>query len=377
MSTTELKRTAFYEAQEQAGAEWTEWEGWAWADHFGDPVAEHQATRQACNVWDESPLRKWDLRGPDAVALADALFTSDMAGLEAGQARYGAICDEQGAMVMDGTVFKFADDHCLSITSYDSDLEWFRKVAADRGLDVAVEDVTAQMPHLQIQGPKSRDVLKTITEGADLDSLRYFRFVPEGATVAGIPVMLARLGYSGELGYELYCPPDRATELWNTVLEAGRPHGMHPLGLSALESIRIECGLLFPDVDYFPHRTDPFEVRLDKLVRLDKPGDFVGKEALTRIAEQGTARLLSIMRIEGDVLPDAGAAVSVDGRQVGEVRSMAQSPTYDMAIIAMAAIDREFSEAGTALDVSVGDGTASATVTSFPLYDPEKRRPRS
>jgi aminomethyltransferase len=377
VSTTELKRTAFYEAQEQVGAEWTEWEGWAWADHFGDPVAEHQATRQACNVWDESPLRKWDLRGPDAVTLADALFTSDMAGLEAGQARYGAICDEQGAMVMDGTVFKFADDHCLSITSYDSDLEWFRKVAADRGLDVAVEDVTAQMPHLQIQGPKSRDVLKTITEGADLDSLRYFRFVPEGATVAGIPVMLARLGYSGELGYELYCPPDRATELWNAVLEAGRPHGMHPLGLSALESIRIECGLLFPDVDYFPHRTDPFEVRLDNLVRLDKPGDFVGKEALARIAEQGTARLLSIMRIEGDVLPDAGAAVSVDGRQVGEVRSMAQSPTYDMAIIAMAAIDREFSEAGTALDVSVGDGTASATVTSFPLYDPEKRRPRS
>lgn len=297
------------------GAEWTEWEGWAWADHFGDPVAEHQATRQACNIWDESPLRKWDMRGPDAVALADALFTSDMAALEVGQARYGAICDEHGAMVMDGTVFKFAADRCLSITSYDSDLDWFRKVATDRSLDVEVEDMTAQMPHLQIQSPKSRDVLKTITEGADLDSLRYLRFIPEGATVAGIPVMLGRLGYSGELGYELYCPPDRATELWNAVLDAGRPHGMRPLGLSALESIRIECDLLFPDVDYFPHRTDPFEVRLDKLVRLDKPGDFVGQEALARIAEQGTPRLLSIMRVEGDVLPEARAAVTVDGRR--------------------------------------------------------------
>lgn len=377
MATTETKRTAFYEAQEQAGVTWTEWEGWAWADHFGDPVAEHQATRQACNIWDEAALRKWDMRGPDALALADALFTSDMAALEVGQARYGAICDESGAMVMDGTVFKLADDHCFSITSYDSDLEWFRKVAADRGLDVAVEDVTAQMPHLQVQGPKSREVLKAITEGADLDTLRYFRFVPEGVTVAGIPVMLGRLGYSGELGYELYCRPEDATELWNAVLEAGRPHGMQPLGLSALESVRIECGLLFPDVDYFQGTTDPFEVRLDKLVKLDKPGDFVGKEALRRIADEGTPRLLSIMRVEGDTLPEAGAAVTRNGEVVGEVRSMAQSPTYDMAIIAAAAVDRELSGEGTELDVAIGDGSARATVTSFPLYDPEKKRPRA
>lgn len=377
MSTTEIRRTAFYEAQQQAGAEWTEWEGWAWADHFGDPVAEHQATRQACNIWDEAPLRKWDLKGPDALALADALFTSDMAALEVGQARYGAICDEQGAMVMDGTVFKLADDHCFSITSYDSDLEWFRKVAADRGLDVAVEDVTAAMPHMQVQGPKSREVLKPITEGVDLDTLRYFRFVPDGVTVGGVPVMIGRLGYSGELGFELYCSPDRATELWNAVSEAGRPHGMRPLGLSALESIRIECGLLFPDVDYFPGRTDPFEVRLDKLVKLDKPGDFVGKDALRRIAEQGTPRLLSILRMEGEDLPEAGAPVTRDGREVGEVRSMAQSPTYDMEIIVMAAVDRELSAEGTELAIAVGDGTARATVTSFPLYDPEKKRPRS
>src|SRR3982074_3458923 len=131
MSTTELHRTAFDEVQRQAGASWTDWEGWAWAADFGDPVAEHQATRTACNVWDESPLRKWDLRGRDAVALADVLFTNDMASLEVGQVRCGALCDDDGKMIMDGTVFKHADDHCLSITSYDSDLEWFRKVASD------------------------------------------------------------------------------------------------------------------------------------------------------------------------------------------------------------------------------------------------------
>ena len=148
----DLQRTAFDGAQRRAGASWTDWEGWAWAADFGDPVAEHTATRTACNIWDESPLRKWELRGPDALALADVLYTNDMASLEVGQVRYGALCDEAGKMVMDGTVFHMAENRCLSITSYDSDLEWFRAVASDRRLDVEVEDRTAQMPHLQVQG---------------------------------------------------------------------------------------------------------------------------------------------------------------------------------------------------------------------------------
>ncbi len=209
MSTTALKRSAFYDAQDQLGAAWTDWEGWAWADHFGDAAAEHEATRNACNVWDESPLRKWDMRGPDALALADVLFTNDMSVLEVGQVRYGAICDEDGRMIMDGTIFKLADDHCFSITSYDSDLDWYRQVASDRGMNVEIEDVTGEMPHLQVQGPKSREILASITEGADLSQLRYFRFVPE-AKVGGVPCLVSRTGYSGELGYELYCEPQAA-----------------------------------------------------------------------------------------------------------------------------------------------------------------------
>ena len=239
-------------------------------------VAEHQATRTACSLWDESPLRKWDLRGPDAVALADALFTNDMAALEIGQVRYGALCDEQGKMVMDGTVFRLADDHCLSITSYDSDLAWFQQVASDRGLDVQIEDRTAQMPHLQIQGPNSRDVLGPITEGADVGTLRYFRFLHEGVRVGGVPCWLSRTGYSGELGFERYIArPKDAPQLWDAVVDAAwRSHALRPIGLSAIEMLRIESGLLFPDIDYFPHQTDPFEVRLDNVIKLDKPGDL-------------------------------------------------------------------------------------------------------
>ncbi len=376
MSTTELKKTAFDAAQRELTGEWTDWEGWAWAADFGDAIAEHRATREASNLWDESALRKWDIRGADALALADVAFTNNMAALEVGQVRYGALCDDAGLMVMDGTIFKLADDHCFSITSYDSDLDWLRKVAADRGLDVTIEDVTAEMPHLQVQGPKSREILSSITEGTDLSQLRYFRFV-EGVTVGGIPCMVSRTGYSGELGYELYCSASDATALWNAVLDAGRPQGMRPIGLSAIETLRIESGLLFPDIDYFPGKTDPFEVRLDNVVKLDKPGDFVGKEALRRIAAEGTARLLTTLRIEGDEVPEYGAAVTLDGRDVGIVRSPCQSPTFDLQVIAMAAVDRDLNTEGQRLDVALGDGTVSATVGPFPLYDTQKTRPRS
>jgi aminomethyltransferase len=376
LSTDGLKRTAFDQAQREAGAEWTDWEGWAWAADFGDPVAEHHATRTACNLWDEAALRKWDMRGRDVLALADALFTNDMASLERGQLRYGALCDEQGKMLMDGTVFHVDAGHCFSITSYDSDLDWFKKVAADRGFDVELSDVTAEMPHIQVQGPLAREVLRPITEGADVDSLRYFRFLTEGVTVGGVPVWLARAGYSGELGFEVYCKPDDATALWNAVLEAGEPHGIRRIGLSAIETLRIESGLLFPDVDYFPHRTDPFEVRLDKVVKLDG-SDFIGRDALAEIAAKGTPRLLFTLRIEGDQVPEYGAAVTVAGQEVGIVRSPCQSPTFDGEVIALAVIDRARAGEGDRVEVALGDGTVGATVAPAPLYDPEKRRPRS
>jgi glycine cleavage system T protein (aminomethyltransferase) len=373
----ELKRTAFDEVQREAGASWTDWEGWAWAADFGDAVGEHLATRNAANMWDESPLRKWDIRGRDALALADVLFTNDMSSLAIGQVRYGAICDEQGKMIMDGTVFRMADDHCLSITSYDSDLDWFRAVAADRALEVEVEDRTPQMPHLQVQGPKAREVLGAITDGADLEALRYFRFLTEPVAVGGVACWVSRTGYSGELGFELYCAPEDATALWHAVLSAGAPHMIRPVGLSAIETLRIESGLLFPDIDYFPHQTDPFEVRLQNVVKLDKPGDFVGRDALRAIAAEGTPRLLTTLRIDGEEVPEYGAAVTLEGREVGIVRSPCQSPTFDMSVIAMAAIDRELTLAGQRVEVALGGASAGATVAAFPLYDTEKRRPRS
>jgi aminomethyltransferase len=373
----ELKRTAFDAVQREAGATWTDWEGWAWAADFGDAAAEHLATRSASNMWDESPLRKWDIRGADALALCDVLFTNDMSTLAIGGVRYGAICDEQGKMIMDGTVFRLADDHCLSITSYDSDLEWFRSVAGDRSLDVEIEDRTPQMPHLQVQGPRSREILAAITEGLDLSTLRYFRFHTEPIRVGGVSCWISRTGYSGELGFELYCAPEDAPTLWHAVHAAGAPAGLRPIGLSAIETLRIESGLLFPDIDYFPHQTDPFEVRLDNVIKLDKAGEFNGRDALRAIAAEGTPRLLTTLRIDGEEVPEYGAAVTREGDEVGIVRSPCRSPTFGGAVIAMAAIDRGLVRDGERVDVAVGSGSAGASVAPFPLHDPEKRRPRA
>jgi aminomethyltransferase len=241
---------------------------------------------------------------------------------------------------------------------------------------VEVKDVTAEMPHLQVQGPLAREVLGPITEGTDISALRYFRFISEGVTVGGVPVMLSRTGYSGELGFELYCKPDDASELWHAVVRAGEEQGLRPIGLSAIETIRIECGLLFPDVDYFQHQTDPFEVRLDNVIKLVTGNDFVGRDALKRIAAEGTPRLLSTLRIDGEDVPEYGAAVTVDGNEAGIVRSPCTSPVFN-EVIAMAAIDRALVKEGQRVDVALGDGTVGATVAPFPLYDTEKKRPRS
>jgi aminomethyltransferase len=365
--STEIVGTAFDSVQRELGCEFMDWEGWRWPNHFGDPVAEHRAVRENAGVWDESPLRKWDFRGPDALRAADRIFTNDMAGLEVGQIRYAPFCDEHGKMVGDGTVFKFDDEHAWVITALDSDLEHFEQVVKD--LEVEIEPITPALPHLQLQGPRSRDLLASLCD-ADVPALPYFRFFPEQARVGGVPVWVSRTGYSGELGYEIFCGPEDATELWSTLTSAGAT----PYGLAAVETLRIESGLIFIGYDYFQHETDPFDVSLDKVVRFDT-GDFHGKRALTETAKAPPRRMVTLA-FDGTEVPEYGAAVTRAGEPAGTVTSPCESPTLEK-VIGLAIVETRFAERGARLEVVVGDGTASATVEPLPIYDPDKRRPRS
>ena len=175
-------RTAFHGAQEARGATFVEEGGWYWSVSFGDPGAEYSAVRDGVGMWDVSPLNKWDFRGPDAVEAAQRVHSNDILGLEVGQVRYGAFLDEDGLLVDDGTVFKHADDHLWVMTNGMERSEYFAE--ATKGLDVSVNYIAPELPNLQIQGPRSRELLRTLTD-ADVDALRYFHFLPEPVTVAG------------------------------------------------------------------------------------------------------------------------------------------------------------------------------------------------
>ena len=283
----EIIRTAFDRVQRAAGGDLVDWEGWYWPNHFGDQAAEHQAVRTDVGVWDASPLRKWAFAGPDALAAADRIFTNDMAGLEVGQVRYAPFCDENGKMVGDGTVFKTGEDSCIVVTALDTDLDHFRGVVS--GLDVEIEPRTQATPQLGINGPRSRELLQSLTD-ADVSGLGYFRFWPDLVDVGGVSCWVSRTGYSGELGYELFCSPDGAEQLWDAVAGAGA----QPYGLAAVETIRIEAGLIFIGYDYFQHETSPYDMGLDKVIRLDK-GDFCGKAALAAEAQNPPNRFVTLV----------------------------------------------------------------------------------
>ncbi len=367
MGTTEIIRTAFDGPQRDLGCEFMDWEGWYWPSHFGDPLAEHRAVRNDVGVWDASPLRKWRFSGAGALAAADRVFTNDMLGLEAGQVRYAPFCDENGKMVGDGTVFKLDDSSCIVVTALDSDLDHFAGVAT--GLDVEITPITKETPQLGINGPRSRELLQSICEG-DVSSLRYFRFWPEQVKVGGVPCWVSRTGYSGELGYELFCAPDGAEQLWAAVVGAGA----RPYGLAAVETIRIESGLIFIGYDYFQHETSPYDMSLDKMIRLDGP-DFCGKAALAVEAGSPPRRLVTLVLDGGDV-PEYGAAVTKDGEPVGTLTSPCESPTLGQ-VIGMAVLDAGHAAIGERVEVALGDGTAEATVATLPIYDPGKVRPRA
>jgi len=236
---------------------------------------------------------------------------------------------------------------------------------------VEVSNHTHELPHLQLQGPRSRALLERLCS-LDLSGLGYYRFVTEPVDLAGVPVTLARCGYSGELGYELYVSPDAAEALWEVLLGSGQ---VTPYGLNAVETLRQESGLIFIGADYFPGDTDPYEMNLDHVIRLEKPA-FRGQEALRRIAA-APARRLTTVTVSGDEPAVPGGDVRAGGEPVGEVRSACWSPTLER-LIAMVVIDAPLIAPGARFDVELeAGGTAPGIVGDHPIYDTHKLRPRA
>lgn len=365
MSDTAV-RSPIHAAQERIGGTFDDWDGWLWTTGFGDRDGEYRAVREGVGAWDVSALIKWDFRGRDALVAADRLLTNDVLGLADGQVRYGAMVDADGLFVDDGTVYRFAADHAWVMTNLFEMEEHFALVTG--GLDVEIKCIVHDLPLVSIQGPRSRDLLTELAPDAGIERLGYFRFTTEPVDIAGIPAWVSRTGVTGELGYELFCRPDVAEALWDTLTA---PVRARPVGFNAIDVLRIEAGIILPGYDYTPGESTPYDVSFDRLVKLDGR-EFLGRDALARIAADPPRRLVGL-RIEGAELPEAGAEISRDGRRIGAVTSPTASPAFGS--IALGVVSTADAGPGP-VEVALGDGRVAAVQDGPAVYDPGKRRPR-
>jgi aminomethyltransferase len=359
------RRSPLHDVQARAGARFTAWQGASWAADFGDAVAEHRAVRSAAGVWDVSPLRVWDVRGAGALGAVRRVFTNDLATAGAGAIRYGLLCAPDGTIVNDATVFAFGPSHAWVLTSAASDLDHIAAHVDGPGVSVAPREGLAAV---QVQGPRSAALLAAL--GAPVAGLPFFRFDPRPATVAGATCLVARLGFSGELGYELFCPASDGERLWAALVAAGA----RPYGFGAVETLRVEAGLVLLGADFTSRCTRPHDVSLERFVRFDG-APFAGRDALAEIAGAPPRRLVTLA-VAGDDVPEAGAVVWAAAGPAGRVTSACASPSYG-TVVALAVVDAAVAVPRRRLLVQIGDGHAPATVQRGAMHDPDGARRRA
>ncbi len=379
------RQTGFHERTSALTRDLVEYNGFWIPNSYRDygPDKEYWACREAAIVMDLSALRKFEILGPDAEALCQYCLTRNVRKLAPGQVVYSAMCYETGGMIDDGTLLKLGADNFRWIGGSDYGGIWLRQQAEKLGLKAWVKTSTDQMHNLSVQGPKSRDILKQIiwtTEAQPkLEEIGWFRFtIGRIGDHNGPSVVVSRTGYTGELGYEVWCHPRDAVAVWDAIWEAGEPHGMAPLGLAALDMLRVEAGLVFAGAE-FDDQTDPFEAGVGFTVPLKtKEEDFIGREALIERKAHPQRKLVGL-ELEGNDAAAHGDCVHVGRAQVGTVTSGVRSPVLKRNF-ALCRMDIRYAEEGTEVEVGKLDGHAKrlpAKVVRFPFYDPEKEKPRA
>ena len=378
------KQTGFHERFDQHTDNFIEYNGYWLANCYAaaGPIDEYHACRQKCIILDLSPLRKFEITGPDAEALCQYIFTRNMKTLPVGGVVYTAMCYEHGGMIDDGTVFRLGKDNFRWIGGSDYGGEWIREQAEKLGLKVLVRSSTDMQHNIAVQGPNSRDLLNKIIWTAphqpDFLDLDWFRFTP--ARIGdhdGIPIVVSRTGYTGELGYEVFCHPKHADAVFDAVWSAGKDFDLKPMGLEALDMVRIEAGLIFAGYD-FSDQTDPFEAGIGFTCPLkSKTDDFIGRDALIRRKEHPMKKLVGL-DIDSNVDVVHGDCIHIGRAQIGEITSSMRSPILGKNI-AMARIDVAHAEPGTVVEIGKLDGHQKrlpATVRAdLAAYDPKKVRP--
>ena len=366
-----LRRSPFYEAQQRYGAKgYTVYNHMLFPIRFDDFEAEYWHLLNHVTLWDVAVERCLEISGPDGFAFTQLMTPRNLADCAVGQAKYVLITAPDGGVLNDPVLTRM-DENRFWLALASSDVLLYAKgLAAYAGLDVGLQEV--DVSPLQIQGPKSKDVVRDLF-GERILELGYYFFTE--TEVSGIPVVVTRTGWTSEVGYEVYlCDSARGTELWDLIMEAGKPYEIRPTGPSDIR--RIEGGILNWGAD-MTYENDPFELGLDRLVDLDV--ECVARDALRRIKERGLRRRIVGVEIDGDPLPALNFTkwpVTVNDDRVGKVTSAVYSPRLERNIgYAWAPV--ELSELGQGLDIESEWGPRRGTVVPMPFWDPEKRIPVS
>jgi len=360
--------TPLADRHRQLGAKVIEFGGWLMPLQYSCILEEHRAVRERAGLFDLSHMGELFVEGPQAGAALAAALVSDPPALTEGRAHYSMICAPDGGIIDDLIVYRLAAERFLVVANA-SNAQVVSDELAERlhGFSAVLDDRSLATALCAVQGPRAATILARLTD-LDLSGLRYYA-IAEGS-VAGMAALVARTGYTGEDGFEIFVDWSRAADLWAALSEAGEPDGLIPCGLGARDTLRLEAGMPLYGNE-LDRETNPYDAGLGRVVKLDKAGEFVGRAALERVARDGPAKRLVGLTMRGRGIARHGYAVRAGERQTGVVTSGTQSPTLGVAI-AMAYVAPADGEPGTILDVEIREQQVAAEVVGLPFY----RRPR-
>ena len=318
-----MKRTPLYQAHKTLNAKFTEFGGWEMPLQYSSIVKEHLAVRTHVGLFDLSHMGEFEIRGQGANELVQKLSTNDVGRLTDGRVLYTLFCNETGGIVDDLLIYRHANNHYMLVVNAANIEKDFAWVEAHNDTGVVVKDVSEDTTLIALQGPKSINILNPFVPERDVSEILFFRFVV--SEVAGIPTVISRTGYTGEIGFELYVDANNSEKLWNALYPAVIEVEGQPVGLGARDTLRLEAGLRLYGMD-MNDNTNPFEVGLGKFVK-SKNRQFIGKKALLTQKREGMTKQVIGFQMLDRAVARAGYAVYQDGEQVGEVTSGAPSPS--------------------------------------------------
>ncbi|HLH44869.1 MAG TPA: glycine cleavage system aminomethyltransferase GcvT [Bryobacteraceae bacterium] len=361
-----MRRTTLYEIHRRLGARMVDFGGWEMPLQYSSILEEHHAVRRSAGLFDVSHMGEIEIRGPEAGRLVNRVTTNDVSRLAAGQAQYSAMLYEHGGFVDDLLVHKAADDSyflCVNAANQEKD---YRHIVEHNRFEAGVENAGPRYAQLAIQGPRALETLQKLTQ-TPLAQIRYYHFVD--GEVSGSWARIARTGYTGEDGFEIYLAPEQGPRAWEAIVEAGREFGVQPCGLGARNTLRLEAAMALYGHEIHASVT-PWEAGLDWIVKLEK-GDFVGREALLKQKQRGVTRKLAGFEMTSRGIARDGHEAYVDGWPAGWVTSGGPSPTLNKNI-GLCYLPADKARAGQAIQILIRGQAATAATVPTPFY---KRAP--